>query len=55
MEWRRVNHEPFEYAIRQGPNGDEFVKLPDGSCLRRPLAENQLTNQQPEAPNQLGG
>jgi hypothetical protein len=40
IEWRRVNGEPFEYAIQQGPCGDEFVKLLDGSCLRRmaPLA-----------------
>ena len=33
--WQRVNDEPFEYAIQQGPHGDEFVKLLDGSCLRR--------------------
>lgn len=37
IQWRRVNSEPFEYAIRQGPHGDEFVKLDDG-CLRRPIA-----------------
>lgn len=55
LEWRRVNDEPFEYAIRQGPIGDEFVKLPDGSCLRRPLSENQLTKQKLEAPNPVGG
>jgi hypothetical protein len=36
-EWRRVNDEPFEYATMQGSHGDEFVKLEDGSCLRRPL------------------
>jgi hypothetical protein len=36
--WRRVNDEPFEYAIRQGPHGDEFVKMPNGDCLRRPCA-----------------
>jgi hypothetical protein len=35
--WRRVNTDPFEYAIQQGPHGDEFVKLLDGTCLRRPL------------------
>lgn len=34
-EWRRVNDEMFEYAIKQGQFGDEFVKLPDGSYLRR--------------------
>ena len=37
IQWRRVNDEPFEYAIQQGPHGDEFVKLLDGSSLRRPL------------------
>jgi site-specific DNA-cytosine methylase len=37
VQWRRVNGEPFEYAIQQGPHGDEFVKLIDGSCLRRPF------------------
>ena len=36
VRWQRVNAEPFEYAIQQGPHGDEFVKLLDGSCLRRP-------------------
>jgi hypothetical protein len=36
-KFRRVNDEPFEYAIRQGRFGDEFVKLLDGSCLRRPV------------------
>lgn len=35
--WRQVNESPFEYAIQQGPVGDEFVKLIDGSCLRRDL------------------
>jgi hypothetical protein len=35
LEWRRVNDEPFEYAIRQGPHGDEFIKTTDGACLRR--------------------
>lgn len=39
VRWRRVNDEPFEYAIQQGPHGDEFVKLLDGSCLRRRLDE----------------
>ena len=36
IQWRRVNSESFEYAIQQGPHGDEFVKLLDGFCLRRP-------------------
>lgn len=35
--YRKVNDEPFEYAIQQGPNGDEFVKLLNGTCLRRPM------------------
>lgn len=35
IRWQRVNDEPFEYAIQQGPHGDEFIKLLDGSCLRR--------------------
>jgi hypothetical protein len=37
IQWRRVNDEPFEYAIQQGPHGDEFVKLISGSCLRRSI------------------
>lgn len=37
VAWGRVNDEPFEYAIQQGPHGDEFVKLLDGPSLRRPL------------------
>jgi hypothetical protein len=37
IRWQRVNDEPFEYAIQQGPNGDEFVKLLNGSYLRRTL------------------
>jgi hypothetical protein len=37
VRWARVNNEPFEYAIQQGSFGDEFVKLLDGSCLRRPM------------------
>lgn len=37
IRWQRVNDEPFEYAIQQGPHGDEFVKLFSGSCLRRAL------------------
>lgn len=37
MQWRRINNEPFEYAIEQGQHGDEFVKLADDSCLRRPV------------------
>ena len=35
IRWARVNDEPFEYAIQQGPHGDEFVKLLDGKCLCR--------------------
>lgn len=35
IRWQRVNDDGFEYAIQQGVHGDEFVKLPDGSCLRR--------------------
>jgi hypothetical protein len=35
FEWRRVNDEPFEFAIRQGRHGDEFIKTTDGECLRR--------------------
>lgn len=35
IRWQRVNDEPYEYAIQKGPHGDEFVKLLDGSCLRR--------------------
>jgi len=38
IRWSQVNAEPFEYAIQQGPHGDEFVKLLNGTCLRRPLA-----------------
>lgn len=37
VAWRRVNDEPFEYAIQQGPHGDAFVTLLNGTCLRRPL------------------
>lgn len=35
IAWRRVNDESFEYAIQQGPHGDEFVKLLSGACLKR--------------------
>jgi len=35
VRWQRIDEEPFEYAIQQGPHGDAFVKLLDGSCLRR--------------------
>lgn len=38
VRWQRVNDEPFEYAIQQGQFGDEFVKLLNGSCLRRDCA-----------------
>lgn len=41
MNWRRINIEPFEYAIQQGPHGDEFVKLLDGSFLRRAIMTNE--------------
>jgi hypothetical protein len=34
--WRRVNDEPIEYAIEQGPCGDEFVKDSNGYCVSRP-------------------
>jgi hypothetical protein len=42
VQWRRVNAEPCEYAIQQGRFGDEFVKLLDGSCLRRPLVADDV-------------
>jgi hypothetical protein len=35
IDWRQVNDEPLEYAIQQGPNGDEFVQLINGQCLKR--------------------
>lgn len=38
IEWRRVNDELFEYAVQRGGHGDEFVRLLDGSLLRRRLA-----------------
>jgi hypothetical protein len=38
VTWRRVNDEPYEYAIQQGPHGDQWVMLLDGSVLRRSLA-----------------
>lgn len=44
-EWRRINDEMFEYAIKQGQFGDEFVKLPDGSCLRRPTFSYKVKNE----------
>jgi hypothetical protein len=40
VEWRRVNGELWEYAIQQGPHGDEFVKMTDGTCLSRPIDFN---------------
>src|ERR1700689_5427920 len=40
FRWQRVNDEPFEYGIMQDAHGDEFVKLRDGSCLKRPLVES---------------
>lgn len=42
IKWRRVNDSPFEYAIQQGLHGDEFVKLIDGTCLRRNIMEQKL-------------
>ena len=39
VQWRNVNGDGFEYAIQQGPHGDEFVKLLDGSCLRKAVEE----------------
>lgn len=44
IRWARVNGEPFEYAIQQGPHGDEFVKLADGSSLRRPIEQSADAN-----------
>jgi hypothetical protein len=38
VHWLKVNDEPFEYAIQQGSHGDEFVKLLNGECLRRPVS-----------------
>ncbi len=38
VRWQRVNSEPFEYAIQQGQFGDEFVKLLNGTCLRRAIS-----------------
>lgn len=38
IRWSRVNGECFEYAIQQGPHGDEFVKLLNGACLKRAVA-----------------
>lgn len=43
IRWQRVNDEPFEYAIQQGPHGDAFVKLLNGMCLRRPLSPAPAT------------
>lgn len=42
VRWQRVNAEPFEYCIQQGRFGDEFVKLLDGSCLRRTFVPSPL-------------
>ena len=39
IRWARVNDEPFEYAIQEGPFGDEFVKLLNGKCLRRAVSD----------------
>lgn len=39
IRWLRVNEEPYEYAIQEGLIGDEFVKLLNGTCLRRAIAK----------------
>jgi hypothetical protein len=39
FRWQRVNDEPFEYAIKQGRFGDEFVKFPDGECVKRSMVD----------------
>jgi hypothetical protein len=57
VRWQIVNDEPFEYAIQLGPHGDEFVKLLNGECLRRPISRtpaegdglHRLTDKQTEA------
>lgn len=49
IRWQRVNDEPFEYAIQQGRFGDEFVKLLDGTCLRRPTPAERSVPQVREA------
>ncbi len=41
IRWQHVNDEPFEYAIQQGRFGDEFIKLLNGTCLRRALGQAQ--------------
>jgi hypothetical protein len=45
VHWLKVNDEPFEYAIQQGPHGDEFVKLLNGECLRRPIQSCSAGNE----------
>lgn len=35
IKWRKVNEDDLEYAIQEGPHGDEFVRLLDSSCLSR--------------------
>ncbi len=45
FRWQRVNDEPFEYGIIKDVHGDEFVKLRDGSCLRRPIASVPSTEE----------
>ena len=37
IQWTRINAEPFEYAVQQGRFGNEFVKLANGTCLRRAI------------------
>lgn len=48
IRWGNVNGDGFEYAIQQGPHGDEFVKLMNGKCLRRPSTVYQKQNFGPE-------
>jgi hypothetical protein len=37
FDWRRVNDEHREYAVRLGRFGDEFVRDSAGQCISRPL------------------
>jgi hypothetical protein len=46
-QWRDVNGDGFEYAIKRVSYGDEFVKV-NGECLRRPSAIYQKQNFGPE-------
>ncbi len=40
ITWRRINDEPYEYAIQRGFTGDEFVKLLSGEYLRRAITKD---------------